>query len=136
LARYQQVLELAQEGIGKRAISRYTGINRNTVKRFLKTGEFPELTRSKRSSKIDRYLPYLEQRWKAGSYNCKELFQEIKKLGFTGSIIIVQRAIAKWRKLLPKHLRRQHGPIPKSTTPTVIVPSTRRLVFWLLGYSV
>lgn len=67
LEHYQAVVNLHQQGMGVRAITRQVGISRNTVRRYLQTETFPEQgLRRKRPSRLDPYLPYLRERWEEG----------------------------------------------------------------------
>lgn len=132
LSRYQDVVDLAGQGLSKREIARTIGLSRNTVKKYLQVKFLPEYSRPKRRMKIDPFLPHLKERWQAGQYNSVELYQEIKVLGFSGAESSVRRAVASWRKELPPQVRQRRGPVPKATQPTIKVPSSRQTVFWLL----
>jgi len=123
LERYKKVIELENEGISLSKISRMTGLSRKTVRKYIIRGEFPEIAKTKRSSKLDPYIEYLWQRFQQGFTNATYLFKEIKKLGFTGSVEILRRAIKDWRKGVKEIEQR---------TKTILVPSTRKLSFALL----
>jgi len=45
LARYQQVIELYQQGHSVNAISRMVQLERKTIRRWIRTGQFPERKR-------------------------------------------------------------------------------------------
>jgi DNA-binding NarL/FixJ family response regulator len=58
LARYNSVIDLHQKGMTIRAIARELGMGRGTVRRYIRTGSFPEMgERRKRPSILDPYLP-------------------------------------------------------------------------------
>lgn len=121
--RYQAVVELHQQGFGGRAIARQTGLSRNTVRRYLEAGTFPEQgPRRKRQSLLDPYLPYLRERWNAGCQNAAQLSRELQDLGYHGSPTTLRALISDWRASSPTAARRTSG--PKRTAPA---PSTRRL---------
>jgi transposase len=80
--RYQRVVDLRQQGFGRRAIARETGLSRNTVRRYLEADTFPEQgLRRKRRSLLDPYLPYLRERWDAGCQNAAQLARELQNRG-------------------------------------------------------
>jgi transposase len=64
LERYQKVIVLHQQSVGIRAIARQLDLGRDTVRKFIRAGEFPEISqRRKTANKITPYLDYLEKRW-------------------------------------------------------------------------
>lgn len=120
-AHYEQVMALHRAGMGLRAISRHLGISRNVVRRFVASPSFPE--RASRSgpqtspkSKLTAYLPYLRERWEAGTYNSSQLFREIKERGFTGSPSLVRRMLSEWRSELPAQSRQGQPRKPRLTS--------------------
>src|SRR5579883_2952223 len=76
--RYQNVMELHRNGLSIRAIARRLGLNRGTVRSWIRTGRFPERVIRQHSSSIDRWLPYLEQRWAEGCHNRAQLWREVR----------------------------------------------------------
>jgi DNA-binding NarL/FixJ family response regulator len=67
--RYQQVIALHQRGISQRAIAVQLGMERKTVRHWLRAGQFPERQITPRFSSVDRWLSYLEKRWAEGCHN-------------------------------------------------------------------
>jgi len=64
LERYQQVVELFNAGESQAAISRTLGMERKTVRRWLRRGEFPERKPPHRPPpKVNQFADYLQQRW-------------------------------------------------------------------------
>lgn len=121
--RYQAVVDLRQQGVGRRAIARQTGLSRNTVHRYLEAGTFPEQQmRKKRRSLLDPYLPYLLERWEAGCQNAAQLCRELQERGYRGSPTTLRALISGWRASSPTPVRRTRG--PKRTAPA---PAIRRL---------
>jgi transposase len=131
LARYEQILQLHQSGVGIRAIAKQMGMGRETVKKFLRAGAFPERARTRRSSLVDRYIDELRRLWESGIHNAMELYRHIAAQGFRGSSHLIRRYIALWRD--PVQQSDASGSRPKSkaspATPTRI--SSNRLS-WLL----
>ena len=81
-------------------------ISRKVVGRFVASPCFPERAEGtgqqhKKKSKLAPYLPYVRQRWEAGTHNGLQLFREIKDRGYTGSRALLGRTIAQWRTELP-----------------------------------
>lgn len=124
LARYQQVMVLAKQGLGPKAIGRQLGLTRQTVARWLKAGTFPERSPSTpRPMMITPYEPYLRERWEAGCQNGRELWREIQAIGFRGGHETVRRLLVQWRTE-----RGRGGPPRKhpSATPIVRRPPPQR----------
>ena len=127
-ARYEHVLALHQAGMGQRAIARELRMSRRIVQRYLSAEAFPERApgsgiRPRSKSKLDPYLAYLRERWKAGEHSGSRLFGEIKERGYTGSESLLRRLLGEWRTELPPK-RRQGQPRRPRLSPA---PKKRRL---------
>jgi transposase len=121
--RYQAVVEFHQRGLDARAIARQTGLSRNSVRRYLQAGTFPEQrVRTKRRSLLDPYLPYLHQRWDAGCQNAAQLARELQDRSYRGSPNTLRARISNWRARSPTSARRTSGP-----ERIVPAPGRRRL---------
>jgi transposase len=103
------------------------GINRETVGRYIRAGQFPERAPRKYASKTDPFIDYLRKRWQEGCRNAAQLTKELKAQGFCGSYLSVRRRVAHWR-------RTPSGEPPgrSSAPPVVHPPSARRLAGLLL----
>jgi transposase len=95
---YAQVMELVKHGMNQRQIAAQLGIGRRTVRRWLHSNGFPERKPVHRSSTVDPYANFLEQRWQQGCHNAAELWRELREQGFSGRSGIVRN----W-------LRQRHG---------------------------
>ena len=85
-ARYQQVVELQQQGMKPPAIAQHLGGSSRTVQRWLAAGTFPEAKkRRKRQSSFYAFAPYVLKRWQQGERNGLALWREIKAQGYTGT---------------------------------------------------
>jgi len=73
-----------------------------------------------RSGLLDRYKPYLHQRWNEGVTDAAALTQEIIAQGYSGSHQTVRRYLQPFRELLTA------PPVP----PTV--PKVRRITGWIM----
>jgi len=89
--RYQQVIELYQRGTSGRAIASQLGLNRKTVRYWLRAGQFPERHVTPRHSSVDRWLSYLEQRWAEGCHNRSQLWRELRVQGADFAAITLRR---------------------------------------------
>ena len=99
LSRYEEVVRLHDQGVSKRKIADQVGIDQKTVQRYLRRGGFPEIAQRRRiPSILDRFEPYLRQRWEGGCHNGFKLFREIRTQGYTGSRTLVSLRIARWRQ--------------------------------------
>jgi transposase len=102
LARYERVRELHAQGWPLRAIGRELGLNRNTVRTFVRASCFPE--RQPRSvqqpSVLDPFIPYLIERWNAGCRTGTVLWKEITARGYRGKRVMVFAFITRLRKAL------------------------------------
>jgi transposase len=123
LARYQQVLDLHQQGLAQKLIAHRLGLSTKTIRRYLKAGQLPEITRQRRPGVLAPYLDYLQARWQVGCHNGAQLWREIKKLGYAGGQTMVADWVATQRKQL--NAQQQGGQSRKR-------PWSARAVAWLL----
>jgi transposase len=89
LSRYEEVMQLHQQGASQVAIAALVGLNRDTVRRYLNASGFPEITRPGKRSHLDPYKDYLRQRWAEGERNVKRLLVELRERGFRQGETIV-----------------------------------------------
>jgi transposase len=102
LARYQQVMQLHEQGVSMRAIAEQLGMGRQTVRRYVNRNAFPEIAQRRRlPSILDRFEPYLVEHWTAGCSNALQLYREILEQGYTGSHSLVSRWAADRRRREP-----------------------------------
>jgi len=127
-SRFQEVRDLYQSGATVSAIARQTGLDRKTVRKFIRAEAFPEQApRTKRASLLDPYKAYLRQRWDEGCRTAAQLWRELQTLGFSGGRLLVVAFIA--------HLRQEHGLLPGSrmlTPHAETTPLTPRTATWLI----
>lgn len=88
---WMEIKVLRQQGHSIRAISEMTGHARNTVRKQLRQGESPRFQSSPRQSKLDRFKPYLEERYGQCRLSSVRLYAEIRAMGYDGSLDVVQR---------------------------------------------
>lgn len=122
--RWTEVDSLHKKGHGIREISRITGLSRVTVRRWIQSKAFPEIsTKPPRSGLLDPWLEWLERQRINGNHNARQLWQEMVDAGFAGSETTVRDAVAKWRK--------------QSDAPAVSpgrLPSASRVSRWLMPW--
>jgi len=78
LDRYEQVVELHQQGVKAAEIASRVGIGERTVHRWLAHGSFPEARqRRRRPSLIDPYERYVLKWWQEGHRISSQLYREL-----------------------------------------------------------
>lgn len=82
-----------------RAVTRQTGVSRNTVRRMLRAVVPPVFDAPVRKSGIDEFADYLTRRFTEHGLSAQRLLEEIRAQGFTGSIYMVRRLVRKLRPL-------------------------------------
>jgi len=86
LDRYEQVIELHDQGHRVADIASRVGISGRTVQRWLRNGSFPEARRRRRRpSLIDPYERYVLQWWHEGNRNGLQLYRALRAQGYKGS---------------------------------------------------
>jgi transposase len=136
LSRYEEVMRLHEQRLSVRQIAQQLGMGRQTVRRYLNHGAFPEITqRRKLPSILDRWEPYLLERWQAGCHNALQLYREIHAQGYAGSCPLISRWAARYRKEHPDPLNAVAATTPEPLS-THVQPKRRRLspsqAAWLL----
>jgi transposase len=84
--------ELKRQGLSIQAISKITGFDRKTIRKYLLKPEGTPVygPRPARPSKLDVFKPYIEERLKAGVWNAQVLLREVRARGFTGGYTILK----------------------------------------------
>lgn len=124
--RWEDVNSLHKKGCGIRVLSRLTGLSRVTVRRWIQSGGFPEIsTRPPKPGLLDPWRDWLDQQRESGNQNAGQMWREMVAAGFTGSETTVRNAVAGWRKGV--------------TTPVVVparIPSASRVSRWLMPWRI
>jgi transposase len=136
LERYEQVVALFKAGESQVAISRALGIERKTVRRWLRRGEFPERKPPHRPpAKVNAFAGYLEQRWNEGCHNATTLYHEIRDRGYKGKRSMVARFVASWRRTgkptmpkAPEKISPKHAAILVTRSADQITEEQQRLL--------
>ena len=124
LDRYEQVLELRDQGLTAADIGSRIGISGRTVQRWLAHGSFPEARRRRRRpSLIDPYERYVLKWWQGGNRNGSQLYRELISRGYKGSSKAMYNSLATLRtpqsdssKSTPSRPRARKS-IPSSPAP-------------------
>jgi transposase len=136
LDRYQQVVDLFNAGQSQAAISRTLGIERKTVRRWLRRGQFPERKPPhRRPPKVNEFAVYIRQRWNEGCHNASRLYQEIRQQGYEGKRSMVARFVAGWRKTgssrepaAPERIAPHHAAILVTRPPEKMTDEQQQLL--------
>jgi transposase len=94
---WMDVKLLAHQGHSARAIARITGYSRNTVAKLLAQTAPAPFQKPPRPSKLDPFKAYLRQRLQEYPLSAVRLREEIRPMGFDGSLCILQRFLAPLR---------------------------------------
>ena len=98
------ILILHKQGDSIRQIARKTGHSRNTVRSILREGAPRSFHTPPRPSKLDPFKDYLQKRFEEFGLSGVRLSQEIRKMGFEGSVRIVCRFLSGLRSKVPSEL--------------------------------
>ncbi|MEU1231992.1 ISL3 family transposase [Streptomyces sp. NPDC005828] len=112
---------LLAAGHSKRSVARQLGMSQNTVLRFSRADKPEDLFDGQwqnRTSVLDEYKIYLDDRWTEGCTNAWKLWEEIVPLGYKGSYQRVRAYLYKKRT----------SPQPVAARP----PSPRTVAGWVL----
>ncbi len=120
-ARYQQVVELREQGMKPKEIARHLGIGERTVHRWLASGTFPEASKRRRQNAFEPFAPYVLSRWEAGERNGLALWRAIKEQGYIGSA----------RSIYPYLETLKQAEVKASANPQRILKYTPNAAVWL-----
>jgi len=87
-----EIEQLKREGLSIKAISKVTGYDRKTIRKYLRDPEAAPAygPRPSRPSKLEGFKPYIEERLKAGVWNASVLLRELRHRGYKGGYTIVK----------------------------------------------
>ncbi|MDO1451966.1 ISL3 family transposase [Rhodocytophaga aerolata] len=93
--KYGQVKSLQQQGYGRKTIARHLGLSRNTVRKYFAQSSFVAKVHSRRSN-LAEFESYLRKRWGEGETCVKNLWKEIKPMGYNGCYSILADFLSKY----------------------------------------
>jgi transposase len=112
VARWERAHALRAQGFSVRAVARELGVERSTARNLL-AWDVPPHNREERprpggltSPILQPFVPYLQDRWRAGCTNAWRLFREIAARGYTGSRSTLAAAVRAWRTAPERVVRR------------------------------
>ncbi|MET8208378.1 ISL3 family transposase [Streptomyces sp. NPDC005373] len=122
--RYAAVQQLLADGSTLEGICRTLRLDRSTVRRFARATSLDELlvNATNRSTILDKYRSHLNQRWNEGCRDSAQLHQEIRALGFQGSIQTTRRYLRPFKSTTA-------AAAPATPRPA---PRPRRIVRWIM----
>ncbi|GEO42012.1 hypothetical protein SAE02_61600 [Skermanella aerolata] len=127
-ARFAEVARLREQGLSLKAIAQTIGIERRTVRRWLKAGHAPTWRHADRGTSIlDPYKAWLEERWQSGCNNAAALWRELRDRGFPGQYTVVRDWATQRRRQDPPAEPKQ-GPGKPALGRTSEPPTPRRAV--------
>ncbi len=99
-ARYQQAVQLGQQGMTPKEIAGRLGLSDRTIQKWLAAGTFPEVRkRRKKASPFDAFAAYVLRRWNEGEHKGVTLYREIKARGYTSSDRSLYRYLATLKRV-------------------------------------
>jgi transposase len=94
----EQVVQALARGEAVAAVARAYGLDRKTVRTWRQRGAHRPRAARPTVSQLDPYRAWLAQRAPEVRYNASVLYRELCEQGFTGSVIIVRRAVVPLRQ--------------------------------------
>jgi len=118
LARYEHVVALASEGYSLREVARRADVSRETVRSYLRVGQYrPSSRRTRKPHACDPFAVCLRQRWEAGEHNGAALYAAIRQQGYTGAVSTVRQYVQSWRTGPRRSGRRRRGEDAVNASP-------------------
>ena len=95
------MLRLKEAGWGTKRIAAELGVNRNTVKRYLRAGGWQPFKKPERSKQLDGLDDWLKERFRRHRGNADVVRQELlSEKGISASLRTVERAVEPYRQEL------------------------------------
>jgi transposase len=130
-ARFEEAIRLRAQGMSIKAVARALGVERKTVRRWLRAGRAPSWLHADRGRSIlDPFRDYLKARWDAGYRNGAGLWREIRDLGFAGQEGVVKQWAARRRREDRSAERASPAKPPAKSAPP---PTTRKAARMLMS---
>lgn len=119
---WMEIKDLYRQGHSIRQICRLTGYSRNTVRKVLREGFPHQKARKKRASMLDEFKPYLRKRVLETGLSAVRLLEELRQMGFLGSVDIVRRYL--------NEIEERHRLLSKATVRFETPPGEQAQVDW------
>ena len=123
---FEQVHALRREGWSIHRIARSVGLERETIRTYLRRDRPPDWSRARPTpSPLDAHYEFLACRWREGCRNATQLRHQLLQNGYRGSRKSVQRYVRAWRDT--------PAPDPDANAPPIAtLPPSRTLAWHLL----
>jgi len=89
---------LHRQGHSMHSISRITGLNRRTVKKYLEAGEIPKYTTQNRGSGLEPYYLMIRDWLKEQDYQATRIHELVSMQGYQGSYETVKRYVGRLKE--------------------------------------
>jgi transposase len=123
-ARYEQVVALSAAGLSADTIAETVGLDHRTVRWWLTAGHFPQRKPpSRRRRPLDAYARYIAPRHEGGLENATVLCQELRAMGYAGSVAAVRTYVT---DLADRRAARLAAALAAETTNVVAAVATLR----------
>jgi transposase len=122
---WMEIKELKSQGHSIRAIARMTGHSRNTIRKVLAEKKPEPFHSPDRTSKLDEFKEYVGNRYQECALSAVRIVEEIRSMGYTGSIQTVRRYL--------QSLRPSRTALQKMTVRFETPPGQQGQVDW--GYA-
>jgi transposase len=83
-ALFEEIAALHAQGWSQSRIAQATGLDRKTLRRWLRLGRPPTWQQPRHGSAVERHADHLRRRWDEGCRNATQLWREIQALGYAG----------------------------------------------------
>jgi len=132
--RYEETVALHCAGWSITAIAAKMGLARPTVRNYVHADAYPAVPpRGHLLRAGAKHAAYLQRRWNEGCHDAPKLHEELQARGFTGSVRMVQRAVAGWRAGPRRRGRRaRDASLGDHARPPQVHPLSPRQATWLL----
>jgi transposase len=129
-ARFDQAVQWHTEGMSLRAIAQALGVERKTVRRWLRAGQAPSWRHADRGRSIlDPFRSYLEARWTEGCRNATVLWRDLREQDFAGQVRVVRQWATQQRRADPAtEARGASKPAPPKSLPPPTPRQAARLL--------
>ncbi len=95
--KWQKVKALQRQGRSIREIARIVKLSRNTVRKYIRSSEPPKFKKRNYTRMLDNYKEEIS-RMLSKNYIGTRIYEELKKLGYKGSLSTVHKYISKEKK--------------------------------------
>ncbi len=127
----EEAVRRYQAGEGFKTVARALGLERKTVRRYVRAGGLPPRRRRLLPHPMEPYREGLWQRWREGCHKVADLHRHlVEQRGYTGTARTVERAVQPWRQL--KEAVTVSGGAPAAISEPLRLPSPRRLAIELI----